>query len=113
MPVSETSLEAFYKRTIEGKGALQRERIMAVMDPEQPRSRQDIADLFDPHLPRTVDGGPPIPLSSVCSAVFQLKETHLLERAYLALPNGGRSSVEFLRPTGRTEPPATQGELPF
>ena len=81
-----TSVDSYRRVVLDGKATSQRERILAFVRYMDRRiSRAEIAHAFSldwyrdrKPFPTTFDGGPPIPLASVCARVFVLVQSGLL-----------------------------------
>lgn len=105
MTVKESSRKAYYKRLLDGTAKNNRERIMRyLLQINHSVTRHQLADIFKPFFMNDTlayDGQKPIPLQSVCSAVYALIKSDYVRVSYKGEdPITGAPDVEFLSPIG-------------
>ncbi len=112
IPSSSTKLLAYKRHSAQGRVIAQWRRILAYMESERrPLCRREIAEAFNRlrGYGQTWDGGPAIPLASVCGRIKALLELGHVRVAHQAPDLETGHEVEFLEVV--SEP--TQRRLPW
>lgn len=108
MTVSQTSIDAYHEHVMTGKATRQQDRIMRYMlKIGRPVTRLEMVENYfnvgNYPNKRALDGGPPIPLRSMCGRIDDLMGTDKQNPDYVMVTHEGpdpisRNKAQFLVP---------------
>lgn len=111
MSITQAQRETYYSRVMDGTTRKQKDRVMRFMlQIHHPVTRHQLAHVFKADIGgKAFDGGPPIPLQSICSAIYSLmggkkrksKNGDFVRVSHKGTdPITGADNVDFLVPIG-------------
>jgi len=97
MTVSQTSRDAYYENVLSGKATRQQDRIMCYMlKIGRPVTRHEMVNNYfcvGSFPRRALDGGPPIPLQSLCGRIDDLIGTDKQHPDYIQVSHEGPDPI--------------------